>query len=290
MSSETLLLAVGEIRDDYIHDAETAKKTMNWTRWLAAAACLCLMILAALPLLRGKGQQGTDAPAQEINAFAFCGAYYEYTDVPAVLEKYGLPGTLTEAQLGQRIGFLERDGTTYRPCVEQTDAALYTYAPCPCPGVMILRDGEKLYGVLFCNHLLVSGACVEFLEIYRVYGVAGAADLASIRTYDGVFGHEKAGRPVTDPNALAAFYEASLALTPYGNDGFQAAEFGGEDEQTQTAHHQALADDEVTLRIETASGLVFFIRAYPEHGWLEGDLSYYRVSDEMAAWLAEYLS
>ena len=54
MNSEQLRGAIGEVRDDFILDADTVvkKKKSHWPLWAAAAACLCLITMVAVKLLR----------------------------------------------------------------------------------------------------------------------------------------------------------------------------------------------------------------------------------------------
>ena len=63
MNSEQLRDAIGEVRDDFILDADTVikKKKSRWPLWAAAAACLCLITVVAVKLLRSPA---ADTPQQ----------------------------------------------------------------------------------------------------------------------------------------------------------------------------------------------------------------------------------
>lgn len=289
--------AIGFIDDQLVEKADEytgVKKKNTWIKWGAMVACLCLVV-AVFPsvsnILHHKGAStNQDDPVKMIAAYEYNGAFYEFIDNKEVLEKYGLPGKITAAQAGEHLGWLEKDGDGYKDCVHETDIELYTYAPHPCVGVLVIRDGDHYGAALFCNHILIDDSCVEFGEIYRVYDVEKADDIVSICEFNGIFGHEKVSNKTTDRDVINAFYNASLSLDCFGNDSFQELEFGSFDsEEDQVAHHIEYADAMTNLRIETASGLVFFVRAVPSYGWLESDLSYFKFNDSMTKWFAEYI-
>ena len=52
-------------------------------------------------------------------------------------------------------------------------------------------------------------------------------------------------------------------------------------EEDKSAANTAFADDAMTLRIETKTGLRFNLRIYPSYGWIygPGTQSYYRIDD-----------
>ncbi len=62
MKTEKLQDAIGEVRDDFLEDANrtAAKKQSGWTRWAAAAACLCLVV-GGVFLLNHSGKTPLDA-------------------------------------------------------------------------------------------------------------------------------------------------------------------------------------------------------------------------------------
>ena len=61
MKNERILNALGKINDDMIADAkigaQAKKTTPQWVRWVAMAACLCLIVTASalvFPLFGGE--------------------------------------------------------------------------------------------------------------------------------------------------------------------------------------------------------------------------------------------
>jgi hypothetical protein len=235
-----------------------------------------------------KNGNSFEDPAAEIVSLEFNGAFYEVTDNPDILEGYGLPRTITSEYAGDHLCYLEKDGAGFKQCSDETDIEMYTYAPMPCAGVNIIRTGDEYSAALFCNHINDDSSCIEFSEIYSTYSVESSEDIVSVCEFNGVFGYEKMTNIITDRTVLNDFYKASLLLDSCSSDDFQRLEIEVLPEETQrTARYEELAEDSVKLRIETAAGLVFFIKAYPTYGWLEGDLFYYKFNDSMTEWFSE---
>lgn len=294
MNSHDILDAMNSLDDELLRRAEpvsTRKKRSPLVRYGALAACLCLVVSLAYPLLSHKG--GHDSVVGDISPLEFNGKYYEWTADAEVLERYGLPTELTSELAGERVTYLKANGPDYEESVGETDAALYQYAPAPCSGVYLLCDGEDWYAAIFCNFLQPdSNSSSPLTELYRVYGIERAEDLASVTEMDksGV-GARPIGAAVTDRAALAEFYALTTALESYGNDDFQSLTFTGDTEEELQALHHSFADDRWTLRVETTEGLRFFLAYYPSYDWLEGigALSYYRIDEPTRAWFAEHL-
>lgn len=292
MNSKDLYNAIGKMDDDVLEQSEAVKKKSGWLRWGAVAACLCLCAVGAVSIFRLKGD-GQDPVVQPLAVLEFNGCYYEVCDRGWVLEKYGLPGKITAEAAGEHLAYLKHDGGAgYEEAAAQTDIELYQYAPSPCRGVYVVREGERYKAALFCNfRLFDSNASVELLELYRTYGLNGAEDILSIARTKSRGGIETvAGSIVTAPEAITEFYELTAALESCGNDDFQAAVFGGIPEEDQTAAHSSFADDGITVRIELKTGLRFYLRVYPGYGWIygPGTLSYYRMDEGISGWFEEY--
>ena len=145
----------------------------------------------------------------------------------------------------------------------------------------VLRDGDTWYAALFCNfYQFDSNTNCSLTELYRVYGIESVDDIASITEMK--WNNEQAvGSPVRNRQEIAEFYHMTIALASYGNDDFQ-----GIPEENQQEAHTAFADDRRNLRIETASGLRFFIAFYPNYDWIEGGgtMSYFKIDSQMRDW------
>ena len=295
MKTYELLEAIGSIEPSLVEAVgrSTAGSKPRRLRWLAAAACLILAVGLAAPriadLLPGKG--GDDSAVEEIASLTFNGRYYEATDIPEVLARFGLPEELGPELAGEHLAWLEPEGPEYRESVVETDCELMQYAPSICPGACLLRDGEHWYAALFCGLIwLDSNQNAEMETLYQTYGIESAADIASVAEVD--WSRDKVtGAVITDPAALAAFYDLTCSLTGFGNDDFQALTFDGIPEEEQPAAHGAFADDLRMLRVETTDGLRFYLSLYPSYGWLEGTgvLTYYEIDEAMAAWIDQNL-
>ena len=245
---------------------------------------------AALYDAEAEDEALAGAPLFELN-----GCLYEAADDPETLMRFGLPAQITADMGGEHIAWLRQaEGSGYEPAVSQEDASaeLLAYAPAPCRGVYVLHDGDRYLAAIFCNfsftQLADTNASVELTELFRVYGVEGAEDIALV-CETGRDRNEQTGEAVTDPGGIAFLYEELTVRDSYGNDDFQTAVFGGIPEEEQPAAHAAFADDMRMLRIETADGLRFYLEYYPSYGWLygQGTLSWYWAEGRLASWLNE---
>lgn len=295
MTNEKILDAIGGINEKAVQDAKAYKrpKSKRWFRW-CAAACLCLAVGIAIPILHHKGKGGIDHqdPLQTIAAFAFNGKFYEAVEAPEILEKYGLPTEITEDMAGDHVSYLRSDGGDGYECTPmETDIELYQYSPAASDGVYVLRNGETWCAALFCNfYQFDSNTNCSLTELYRVYGIESADDIKSITEMDNNNENET-GTPVVERQEITEFYNMTIALGSYGNDDFQAEVFGNIPEEKQQEAHSAFADDRRGLCIETEEGLRFFIAFYPSYGWIEGGgtMSYFKVDTRMHDWIVRNL-
>ena len=309
MKNEKLLNAMGKISDELIEDAAitTGKKrhTVVWVRWAAMVACLCLVASIVIPFLHVKdlpGNQDFFLPGNydsippssydhvhAIAALEYNGKFYEVVDIPEVLEKYGLPSEITADMAGEHLSYLKSDGgVSYEYAASDTEIELYQYAPSICDGVYILRDGDTWYAALFCNFFQFdSSTKTELMELYRVYGIERADDIASIAEMN--WDRSKVvGTPVTARQEITEFYDMTVALRSYSNDDFQKLMFGGfSSEESQQQAHIAFADDYRCLCIETTGGLRFFIGLHPNFDWIDGGgtMSYFKIDEQMHEWI-----
>ena len=294
MTNENILDAIGGVNEAAVLDAKAYKRprSRSWFKWGAAAACLCLAVSIAIPVLHHKGGIDHQDPLQDTAAFEFNGKFYEAVDTPEVLEKYGLPSKITEDVAGGHVSYLKADDDLGYVCtVSQTDIELYQYAPAACDGVYVLRDGETWYAALFCNfYQFDSNTNCSLTELYRVYGIESADDIVSITETDN--SSTEVGSPVIERQEIREFYDMTTALASYGNDDFQAEVFSGIPEEMQQEAHSAFADDRRNLRIKTKGGLRFFIAFFPDYDWIYGGgtMSYFRIDDRMRGWLGRNLS
>ena len=275
MNAELVLEAIGQLDEDLILDVEQLRKTRKrsvWPRIGALAACLALIVAAvptALRIFGSKGGPDPLDPAMDTMPLEYNGCYYEVVDIPEVLQRYGLPEEITAELAGEHLAYLELDFEQgfagMEETVKQTDIELYTYAPAPCRGVLIYREGARYMAAIFCNfRQLDSNAHTEFSELYRAYGVESAADIAALAEVE--WNRDKTIGPViTDPEEIAAFFECTTSLPSFGNDDFQKRMFenAADTEEEQQRLHRAFADDLRKLRIETSAGLRFYISVHP---------------------------
>ena len=293
MTNENILDAIGGINENAVQDAKAYKrpKSKRWFRWGAMAACLCLVIGIAIPILHHKGKGGIDHqdPLQDTAAFELNGKFYEVVETPEVLEKYGLPSKITEDVAGDHVAYLKSDGddSSYECTPIETDMELYQYNPAASDGVYVLRNGETWCAALFCNfYQFDSNTNCSLPELYRVYGIESADDIKSITEMDNNNENET-GTPVVERQEITEFYNMTIALGSYGNDDFQAEVFGNIPEEKLQEAHSAFAENQRNLRVETKDGLRFFIAFYPSYNWIYGGgtMSYFKIDNQMRNWI-----
>ena len=296
MKRDDILDAIGNVDDACVKRAKEKKNPIMWKRWSAIAACLCLLIGITISLIgyqnNKSGHDTTNDESLTVASLEYNGCFYEVVDIPEVLERYGLPTEITVDMAGEHLAYLQSDGGTGYECTSsKTDIELYQYALAVCEGVYVLRDGDNWYAVLFCNFDVVdSNTCIELTELYRVYGIETAKDIASIVEVDWNK-NDILAQAVTDVQNIAEFYDISIGLVSYGNDDFQMKTFGSVAEENAQSAHTAFADDNRVLRIETAEGLYFFISIYPSYNWIYGGgtMTYYQIDARMSEWLEKNL-
>lgn len=299
MNKEHIIDSIGRIDDDMIEAVDKLRQSRRsakplWQRLGAIAAAACLLAVLALPIIHAIADKENVSDwfdhydqLHTIAILEYDGCYYEAVNDPDVLERYGLPKKITTEMAGEHIAYLQSDGGSgYLQSVSPTDIALYAYAPRPCQGVYMLKDGSTWYAALFCNFILSdTDAHCAFSELYSVYGIESADDIAAVTEVD--WNNDRAvGQEVTNSEEISRFYDISLRLVPYGNDSFQRLMFGTATEEEQADRHTQFADDHRGLRIETADGLRFYIVVYPAFGWIygSGTMTYYQMDDAMSQW------
>ena len=290
MTNENILDAIGGINENAVQDAKAYKrpKSKRWFRWGAMAACLCLVVGIAIPILHHKGGIDHQDPLQDTAAFELNGKFYEVVETPEVLEKYGLPSKITEDVAGDHVAYLKSDGDDSYECTPiETDMELYQYNPAAFDGVYVLRNGETWCAALFCNfYQFDSNTNCSLTELYRVYGIESADDIKSITEMDNNNENET-GTPVVERQEITEFYNMTIALGSYGNDDFQAEVFGNIPEEKLQEAHSAFAENQRNLRVETKDGLRFFIAFYPSYNWIYGGgtMSYFKIDNQMRNWI-----
>ena len=289
MTNENILDAIGGINEKVVQDAKAYKrpKSKRWFRWGAVAACLCLVVGIAIPILHHKGGSDYQDPLH-IATFELNGKFYEAVETPEVLKKYGLPSKITEDMAGDHVAYLKSDGGDGYECTPmETDIELYQYNPAAFDGVYVLRDGKTWCAALFCNfYQFDSNTNCSLTELYRVYGIESADDIKSITEMDNNNENET-GTPVVERQEITEFYNMTIALGSYGNDDFQAEVFGNIPEEKLQEAHSAFAENQRNLRVETKDGLRFFIAFYPSYNWIYGGgtMSYFKIDNQMRNWI-----
>ena len=105
MKSHELLDAIGEAQDMYVLDAKASKKkhTSVWAKWVAVAACFCLILTGVLALLNPANTSQPDTAPFVLSAYAM-GTDNNLYDVPMTVGE-SVPISIFEAGNGM-TGFV----------------------------------------------------------------------------------------------------------------------------------------------------------------------------------------
>ena len=303
MNRKDLYKGFNEVDSDILERSETVfknKKKPVWLKWGAIAACLCLVVSIAIPVLHHKGGPDTqdpyDSPVESSALLYFNGALYECCDNPQALKKLGLQSEITAETAGEHVANIELGGVVeYQETTSQTDKELFQYAPAPSRAVYVLRDGDNYMAVIFVRTYFPDdpNAYNDLAEVYRFYGIEDAEDIASITQVDWNSG-KITGAEITDDGAISEFYRLTTDIVNFismDNDAFQERVFGDVPEENAPEAHNAFAKDSQTIRIETVDGHRFFVSVYLNYGYLYSGqaMAYHQITPELNAWFNEYL-
>lgn len=286
MKKEKLYEVIGDIREDYINDAhKTAKKSHpGWLKWCAMAACLCLVVGFTFLSLSPKGGPGQSDPLRPLNVIEYNGAYYESIDMTdtKILDTFNLPYEITADMIGISLGAgFDHDGNP-------TEQTLYQYLPYADivtitteleqeraqRAVYIVEDDGAYSFALFCNFVgFDSNTHTEASEMFVVYGVDEAADIASI-TIDG--------ETITEKDKINAFFDGLYHSTAIGDNDFENMFFKGKNEDELLLLNAELAESVVDIKITTTEGVVINnISYYPTINYVYWALNYYGLTLEL---------
>ena len=287
MTNEKLYEVLGDINEKRVKEARDYRKAKKpvWLKWGAMAACLCLVVGLAIPVLNPKGGPGQDDPLRPLNVIEYNGAYYEGIDMTdtKTLDSFNLPHEITADMIGDSLGSgLDSAG-------EKTEQVLYQYVPYvdivtitdelkqerAQRAVYIVEDGGAYSFALFCNFIgFDSNTHTEASEMFVVYGVDEAEDIASI-----TIGKDK----ITDADQIKVLFDNLNSSYAMGNDDYQNAVFKGMSEEKQQALSVELADSMIEIKIETAEGIAINnLCYYPTINYVSWALNYYKLGNPIA--------
>lgn len=287
----------------YSGKGKTASKSA-WFQWVAAAACLALVVSIGIPaagnLLKTQNDKST---IDSVLLIEYENAYFEIVENnPTALEKHGLEKEVSEEIIGNHIAYFQKkspedERSIYIVAQGETDIELLEYAPAPYKGVRIFRDGEKYYFALFCNYLVKSDECLPISDAFAVYGVDEASDIVSITPVKNDNSWEARGEAVTDSKLIFDFYNELTSLSVYSFDDYhnlvfadELAKFeeGGQDIGSEA--YTRVEEDRKDLVIETKDGLRFAIYYYPSYGWINvsATMSYYKMTSGISEWFSSH--
>ena len=152
MTNEKLYEVIDGISEKHIKEAKQVKNIKNpvWLKWVAAAACLCLVVVGVF-----AAHHNGDGALDYAETVIYNGAEYVVcgTGEAAILEECGLPSLITEDLAGEHLGYLEQgEKNTYAVADDLKDSSnqveLFEYAPGPNDNVYILCVDGKYYAAI----------------------------------------------------------------------------------------------------------------------------------------------
>lgn len=151
MSIPKLAKAMENIDDDLISEAAEYKRTNKKSgrlKWLATAACLCLVVIGAFIVSDFTDNSHGYAVSVVYNdtEYFVCGE-----GEADILKECGLPVKITEDLAGEHLGYFKRSekDTYYADIGKGNDSAeLFEYAPQPNKNVYILCIDGKYYAAI----------------------------------------------------------------------------------------------------------------------------------------------
>ena len=308
MKNEKLYDAISDIREEFIEEAGNYKFKKNivprLVKWGSMAACFCLVVFGASLAMSGtfakKGDMNsstamgvpTPTPGGPVKTvLAYNGALFNVSNDLGYLNAAGIPDIMTSEDCGRSMGNLMKTENGYEETVLDTDIELYQYAPAfSNRAVYVIRDGEEYMAGLYSNGLTVGdyNDHSPISNLYRVYGVKSEEYITSVAEVnsaeEGIVLTE-----VANQEAVVSFYKATMTR--------ESPSFGREDfkklvtDKRTEEEHQAFLESERVIGITTAEGLKFYLKWYPEVGWMYagGSKAYYPITEEMQTWLDNYI-
>lgn len=284
--AELIYEALGGIDGRWLADAHRPRKSRSAAKAALLAACLLLMILVPTigDILAPKGGLGWWQDGKlPLDIFEYNGTYYEVVPLSdgQTLRSFNLPQQITPDMVGQALG---RPDATHG---EQAETQLYLYQPYrhirtdtdgelrAQRAVMIAERGGEYSYALFCNFIpFDSNTHQEMSEMFAVYGIDEAADIAEVRI---------GSRRYTAAADIAYIYKAMWDSFSMGNDSFQQLIFGPlNTEEARQAFSIELADSALEMELLTDEGVVAKnIRYYPNIGYISWALNYYQLDKQL---------
>lgn len=152
MKEEKLFETMADINENYVADAHknpNKKRAISWMRWVAVAACLCVVIVGAIAIPKTKAPVQTPDGVVSATTTLYNDSKYIALLTPEALKEVGWPDTISEDVIGVHVAYLELSGeiTDYVETEKETDIELYTCTVETTKEVYILRDGDAYWPV-----------------------------------------------------------------------------------------------------------------------------------------------
>ena len=254
MKSKRLIQLIEDIDDKYIEEAETVNKpksSKKYLKYASLSACLCLVVLAGVILLKGSknGKITSDhnntaqittltpftatLPAPDEDWFA----EDELHHVEVILQgnrmytqlsekeclAFTADGTLSKTDYGENLGKVKEIGAWEKadgtPCAQEPSLAgceVYYYKPVNCEGLIIVQGNGACCLFGFNNFAEEGHSIADALE---VKGALNAEDIESIsfeiQVPNGTLIQTQKEGTVIAPEKISTVMDIITKLTPY---------------------------------------------------------------------------
>ena len=297
MKKPRIIDAMEHIDEDLITDAVSYKPKRNRisgvSKWIAATACLCLVIGIGLPFIQmNVSDQDKDGllPLEvvaELNDKLYSIVTNPKSDA---FDNYNLEKEITPDLIGEELGTQE--------LVIQNDEngavtdlfTLYRYAKAPVTKYnwyprIIVKDSEgNFYHAIIGSSFEADTQTPD--EVLDVYGLNSPEDIQAVKQRKG-YGNKR----ITDNDFIQEFYQGLITDNWGDNDFLQKNVYQntGLDEQDLIDKlYPKYADDSVFLVVELKNGMCLDIH-FSSHHYVEvfHDL-YFKVDDDWLALVSKF--
>lgn len=243
MKKDILYNAIGEIDDDIIDTAinvNLASKKLrrkSWIKYSSAAACVCLLAAGfvllpnifknettpeqlssnvAMDIKPDQLSSHEDYIAMDTKICFNDNEYYPLANTQLLLD-YGIDSTVTEDQIGKKIGVVSEGSFTGNE--------VYSYAPINCDAIVLMKNGEsyELYYFLAFNSY-GNNQDEDMAEYLKMYGMSNFSEIEKI-TFDGIS---------LEKSETEVFYNFFADLKDSSNDYFNSLSSYKEDKNSES--------------------------------------------------------
>ena len=296
MNRKDLYRSFNAVDDDLLERSETVqkgKKHSGWMKWMAAAACLCLIIGLGIPfMIQSIFDQDKDGITSLEVVAELNGKLYSIVTNPKsdAFDNYNLEKEITPDLIGEELGSQE--------LVIQNDEngavtdlfTLYRYTKTPVTKYdwyprIIVKDSEgNFYHAIIGSNFKADTQTPD--EVLEVYGLNSSEDIQAVKQRKD-YGDKR----ITDTGFIQEFYQNLITDNWGDNDFLQKNVYqntGLDEQELIDKLYPKYADDSVFLIVELKNGMCLNVH-FSSHHYVEvfHDL-YFKVDDDWLTLVSKF--